>query len=132
MNIEQEIKKIKYHQKLMLTMFLHDDPERFSFYHQIIDFDLDEQIEKTILNIISLFNKRLSQDSDFSFEKDYFNSINFKVVYDCNVKPTIEEYESYLKEIDIPINPKYLLMAINKQKELDNACQFLLEQYSEK
>ncbi|CAI8876972.1 DUF1878 family protein [Bacillus pseudomycoides] len=132
MNIEQEIKKIKYHQKLMLTMFLHDDSERFAFYHQIIDFDLDEQIEKTILNIISLFNKRLSQDSNFSFEKDYFNSINFKAIYDCNVKPTIEEYESYLKEIDLPINPKYLLMAINKQKELDNACQFLLEQYSEK
>ncbi|HHT7178889.1 TPA: DUF1878 family protein, partial [Bacillus cereus] len=56
MGLEQEIKKLKYHQKLMLTMFLNDDPEKFAFYHQIINFDLDEQAEKSILNIISLFN----------------------------------------------------------------------------
>lgn len=132
MGLEQEIKKLKYHQKLMLTMFLNDDPEKFAFYHQIINFDLDEQAEKSILNIISLFNKRLSKNDNFNFEKDYFNSIGLKVIYDYNLNPTIEEYESYLEEMGIPMNSKYLLMAINKQNESDDACQYLLEQYNKK
>ncbi|MBD2786834.1 DUF1878 domain-containing protein, partial [Xenorhabdus sp. 3] len=68
----------------------------------------------------------------FDFEKEFFDSISLQVIYDCNVKPTIEEYEGYLKAINIPINPKYLLMAINKQKESDNVCEFLLEKYKEK
>lgn len=132
MNIEQEISKLKYHKELMLTMFLHEDPDKFFFYHQIINYDLERKDEKAILKIISLFNKRLSKKNTFDFEKEFFDSINLQVIYDCNVKPTIEEYENYLKAINIPIEPKYLLMAINKQKESDNACEFLLKEYSKK
>ncbi|MBD2816990.1 DUF1878 domain-containing protein, partial [Xenorhabdus sp. Flor] len=111
---------------------LHENPDKFSFYHQIINHDLEKKDEIAILNIISLFNKRLSNENTFDFEKEFFDSISLQVIYDCNVKPTIEEYEGYLKAINIPINPKYLLMAINKQKESDNVCEFLLEKYKEK
>ncbi|MEB8720686.1 DUF1878 family protein, partial [Bacillus cereus] len=128
----QEISKLKYHKELMLTMLLHENPDKFSFYHQIINHDLEKKDEIAILNIISLFNKRLSNENTFDFEKEFFDSISLQVIYDCNVKPTIEEYEGYLKAINIPINPKYLLMAINKQKESDNVCEFLLEKYKEK
>ena len=31
MNIEQEISKLKYHKKIMLTMILHEDSDRFAF-----------------------------------------------------------------------------------------------------
>lgn len=132
MNIEQEISKLKYHKKIMLTMILHEDSDRFAFYHQIINYDLEQKDEKAILKIISLFNKRLSNKNMFDLEKEFFDSINLQVVYDCSVKPTIEEYEIYLKAINIPIEPKYLLMAIKKQQESNNACEFLLEQYSKK
>ena len=68
------------------------------------------------MKIISLFNKRLSNKNMFDLEKEFFDSINLQVVYDCSVKPTIEEYEIYLKAINIPIEPKYLLMAIKNSK----------------
>ena len=116
MNIEQEISKLKYHKKIMLTMILHEDSDRFAFYHQIINYDLEQKDEKAILKIISLFNKRLSNKNMFDLEKEFFDSINLQVVYDCSVKPTIEEYEIYLKAINIPIEPKYLLMAIKNSK----------------
>jgi len=132
MNVEQEIFKLKYHKELMLTMLLHENPDRFFFYHQIINYDLERKDEKAILNIISLFNTRLSNESTFDLEKDFFDSISLQVIYDCSINPTIEEYETYLKAINIPIEPKYLLMAINKQRESDRACEFLLEQYSKK
>ncbi len=132
MNIEQEILKLKYHKELMLTMLLHEDSEKFAFYHQIINYDLERKDEKAILNIISLFNKRLSEENNFDFEKEFFDSISLQVIYDCNIKPTIDEYEAYLKTLNVPMNPKYLLMAINRQHESNNACQFLLEQYSKK
>ncbi|MGH0950733.1 DUF1878 family protein [Bacillus mycoides] len=132
MNVEQEISKLKYHKELMLTMLLHENPDKFFFYHQIINYDLERKDEKAILNIISLFNTRLSNESTFDFEKVFFDSINLQAIYDCSIKPTIEEYETYLKAINIPIEPKYLLMAINKQRESDGACEFLLEQYSKR
>lgn len=116
MNIEQEISKLKYHKKIMLTMILHEDSDRFAFYHQIINYDAEQKDEKAILKIISLFNKRLSNKNMFDLEKEFFDSINLQVVYDCSVKPTIEEYEIYLKAINIPIEPKYLLMAIKNSK----------------
>ena len=46
MNIEQEISKLKYHKKIMLTMILHEDSDRFAFYHQIINYDLEQKDEK--------------------------------------------------------------------------------------
>ncbi|PEQ05042.1 DUF1878 family protein [Bacillus toyonensis] len=132
MNFEQEILKLKYHKKLMLTMLLHEDSEKFAFYHQLINYDLEAKDEKAILNIISLFNKRLSKENNFDLEKEFFNSISLQVIYDYNIKPTIDEYQSYLKALNIPMNPKYLLMAINKQHDSNKACEYLLEQYSKK
>ncbi|MEV2479122.1 DUF1878 domain-containing protein [Paenibacillus larvae] len=114
----------------MEPSFLHNYTDStFAFYHQIINYDLDEQIEKSVLCIISLFNNRLSKNDNLRFEKDYFDSIGLDVIYDVDVTPTIDEYESYLQKLSIPIDPKYLLMAINKQKESDDACQYLLQQY---
>lgn len=129
MDFEQEILKLKYHKKLMLTMVLHEDSEKFAFYHQIINYDLEEKDEKAILSIISLFNKRLSEENNFDLEKEFFNSISLQVIYDSNIKPTVDEYQSYLHTLNIPMNPKYLLMAINKQQDSNKACQYLLEQY---
>ncbi|MEV2969132.1 DUF1878 domain-containing protein, partial [Paenibacillus larvae] len=65
----------------------------------------------------------------YEYGSFHFLEPSFLHNYTDSTTPTIDEYESYLQKLSIPIDPKYLLMAINKQKESDDACQYLLQQY---
>lgn len=132
MDIMQELKRIKYHQKLLLMISTHENPDSLSFFSQIIDWDLEKKDEKTIRHIMCLFDKRLSKEESFDLEIEFFKSINLEVNYNISDIPTLEEFSSYLNALQIEITPKYLLYALKKQGLYENSCEFLLEQYRKK
>lgn len=50
--MNNEIKKIKYHQKILLIIATADDREKTLFFQNIIAFDISEQEVKSILEFV--------------------------------------------------------------------------------
>ncbi|MGM0217634.1 hypothetical protein [Enterococcus sp. AZ126] len=72
-NIQNELLKIKYHQKLLLMITLEENKEETLFFQGVIDFDLSEIQVKNIIEIV--------QDGEIDDLKNYLlkENINFDI-----------------------------------------------------
>lgn len=63
--MNNEIEKIKYHQKMLLIIATSDDSEKTLFFQNIIAFDVSEQEVKSILEFV--------QEQDANGLKNFIN-----------------------------------------------------------
>lgn len=95
--MNNEIAKIKYHQKILLIIATSDDSEKTHFFQNIIAFDVSEQEVKSILGFV--------QEKDSTGLKKFIN--DNQLSYD---------FETILSDL---ISQD---MLVNKSKEMLNNC----------
>jgi hypothetical protein len=127
--LENEIKKIKYHQKLLLNIASHENPEEVYFFQQIISYDLDEEQVNSLLNLFSSIENILEQKNTFdSSQIDYFKSLGIHIDINLITNENIIEYlEECIQVLKINIPLKYLLHGLKKQYMFIGFCDNLLQ-----
>ncbi|NPC93064.1 DUF1878 family protein [Bacillus sp. WMMC1349] len=131
MNLEREIELLKYQNHLLKTIINGDE---FPFFMFALDHNLNEKQVNAVLEILSIFSYRLSEDKDFKEYKEDKAKEKFKE-FDISIerilkdeRPTREEFEGYKSKI-LPASAesKYLLMSLQRQHIQPDVCGFLLQ-----
>jgi len=123
LEIKNSLEKRRYHQKLLLDIACHEDPDELLFFQQIIMYDLHEKQVNLLLDVLQYLKlNKISSDESIQELKEF----------DINVEPltTEEDKLNFLEKsaqklkINIPI--KYLLLSLQKQHILEETCNKLL------
>lgn len=125
----EEIKNIltkrRYHEKILLNIACHDNPDELLFFQQIISYDLDEKQVKSLLNVLSYL-----QDNKYPSEEIIKELKEFNIIIDKPILTVENDMLEFLNDsmeklkIDIPL--KYLLLSLKKQEILMEISQKLL------
>lgn len=125
----EEIKNIltkrRYHEKILLNIACHDNPDELLFFQQIISYDLDEKQVKSLLNVLSYL-----QDNKYPSEEIIKELKELNIIIDKPFLTVENDMLEFLNDsmeklkIDIPL--KYLLLSLKKQEILMEISQKLL------
>lgn len=125
----EEIKNIltkrRYHEKILLNIACHDNPDELLFFQQIISYDLDEKQVKLLLNVLSYLQDNKCPSEEIVKELKEFDIIidNPYLTVEMDMLEFLRDSMEKLK-IDIPL--KYLLLSLEKQEILMGISQKLL------
>ena len=127
--MEKELKKIKYHQKILLNIMTYEEPDSALFFHKIIDYDLDEFQVNSLIKLLTIFEEYLNKNTPFSKEtikelKKIGLAINNDFLCEENI---LSEFEKCITTLGINIKIKYLLLSLKKQYLHENLCNQLLK-----
>lgn len=125
--IKYNQEKIKYHQKILLHIAIHEDPEEVIFFQQIISYDLDEKQVNSIIKLLSILAEEPNEkmiDEDIKFFKELGIELNQTALSSENVIDNLKIYLEILK-IEIPL--KYLLLSLKRQQIQKETCINLLK-----
>ena len=138
MNIEKEIRQLKYQIKLLKYMVNDDE---FPFFMYALNFEFEETQVNALLKIISAFDYRLNYSSKHhnyhELNKDDETLKTLLKTYQIDTYeiyktelPTISEFKHYLNCIfaDKEINAKHLILSLKRQSIYKELCDFLLNQ----
>ncbi|MDM5214970.1 DUF1878 family protein [Peribacillus sp. NJ4] len=118
-----EFKKMKYHQKLLLTIALDKNPEQYTFFHFILNNDLSEKDSKVIFDILhALENKK-----EGTYQKGKYEGVIASLLGD-NPSVSMDTFEKSLLHVNIDVNPIYLIRSLRNQYFQVDLCNYLLEQ----
>lgn len=118
-----EFKKMKYHQKLLLTIALDKNPEQYTFFHFILNNDLSEKDSKVIFDILhALENKK-----EGTYQKGKYEGVIASLLGD-NPSVSMDTFEKSLLHVNIDVNPIYLIKSLRNQYFQVDLCNYLLEQ----
>ncbi|MFC9538541.1 hypothetical protein ACFTQ7_01505 [Lysinibacillus sp. NPDC056959] len=123
--IKNNLEKRRYHQKLLLDIACHENPDELPFFQQIIMYDLDEKQENLLLEVLQYLNhNKISSNERIQQLKEFDIKINdISLVTDEDKLKFFGDCIQKLK-IDIPL--KYLLLSLEKQNILIEVCKRLL------
>ncbi|MGG3943712.1 hypothetical protein ABEV54_20010 [Peribacillus psychrosaccharolyticus] len=119
--------KIKYHQKMLLHIATHEDPDEVLFFQQIISYDLDEKQVDTIIKLLCILAEEPNEkmiDEDIKYFKELGIELNQNALSSENVIGNLKLYLEILK-IEIPL--KYLLLSLKRQHIQEETCINLLK-----
>lgn len=117
MDIINQIKKIKYHQKLLLTIALDEEPEQYSFFHFVMNNDLSEKDSKIILNLLQIFEDKRN---NVEIEIGEFNLLETDFIV------SFDTFKTTLQKANINVEYTYLLKALKRQNIQVGLCDYLL------
>ncbi|MFI8685977.1 DUF1878 family protein [Rossellomorea sp. NPDC077527] len=119
--IVEQINKLKYHQRLLLTISMDEEPEQYSFFHMIINHDLSEKDTKIIVGLLqTLEEKRVNNTISDKHEK----SILALLEKDFSV--TLDTFQNALNKANLDLDPVHLLKALKRQHICIELCDYLL------
>ncbi|KOS66399.1 hypothetical protein AEA09_16750 [Lysinibacillus contaminans] len=136
MNIEEEIRQLKYQIKLLKYMVNDDE---FPFFMYALNFEFEETQVKALLKIISAFDYRLKNNyhdyhelnKDDEALKTLLKTYHIDIyeIYKTEL-PTITEFKHYLNCIfaDKEINAKHVISSLKGQSIYKELCDYLLNQ----
>lgn len=119
---KEEIAKLKYHQKLLLTIALDDEPSAYSFYHFVINNDLSENETNSILKILLLFSNKVNSEKISASELTEIE--NF---ISSDFSPSFSEFEKSVHKVNSKINVIHLLKSLARQNIYVDICNLLLK-----
>ncbi|KPN96056.1 DUF1878 family protein [Lysinibacillus sp. ZYM-1] len=140
MNVEQEIRQLKYQIKLLKFMVNDDE---FPFFMYALDNEFEETQVNAVMKILSAFYYRLNERNDNNFHsyhelnkddeslktllKTY--QIDTLEIYKTEL-PSISEFEHYLNCIyhNKEINAKHFILNLKRQSIYKELCDYLLNQ----
>lgn len=123
-NIIEQIDKLKYHQKLLLTIAMDETPEQYSFFHMIINHNLSEKDSKIILSLLQIFEEKRQ---NHKIEEDKYESSILTLLED-DFSVTLDTFQNVLNRANLNLNPIYLLKALKKQHINVELCDYLLNE----
>ncbi|MFE4077070.1 DUF1878 family protein [Peribacillus sp. YIM B13477] len=118
-----EFKKMKYHQKLLLTIALDKNPEQYTFFHFILNNDLSENDTKVIFDILHA----LEDKKEGTYQKGKYEAAIASLLGD-NPSVSMDTFEKALLHVNIDVNPIYLIKSLRNQYFQVDFCNYLLEQ----
>lgn len=122
-NMLDEFNKMKYHQKLLLTIALDKKPEQYTYFHFIMNHDLSERDSKVIFDILHA----LEDKKEGIYQKDKYEEVIASFLGD-NPSVSMETFENALLHVNIDVNPIYLLKSLKNQYIQVDFCNYLLEE----
>ncbi|PUB12196.1 DUF1878 family protein [Paenisporosarcina sp. OV554] len=118
-----ELNKLKYHQKLLLTIALDKEPEQYTYFHFIINHDLSEKDSKVTFDILhALGDKR-----EGIYQKGKYQEVIASLLGD-NPSVSMDTFENALLHVNIDVNPIYLIKSLRDQYIQVDLCNYLLEE----
>ncbi|MED3796132.1 hypothetical protein ACU64V_09570 [Lysinibacillus capsici] len=121
--IKNSLEKRRYHQKLLLDIACHENPDELLFFQQIIMYDLDEKQVSLLLEVLQYLKlNKISSDTSIQELKEF--DINVEHLTTEEDKLIFLEKSAQKLKINIPI--KYLLLSLQKQQILQETCKKLL------
>lgn len=125
--IKYNQEKMKYHQKMLLNITVHEDPDEVLFFQQIISYDLDEKQVNSIIKLLSIISEESNKIINEEDSK-YFNELGIELNQDMlSSQNIIKNLEIYLEILKIEIPLKYLLLSLKKQHIQEATCINLLK-----
>ncbi|MCK1994933.1 DUF1878 family protein [Peribacillus muralis] len=122
-NMLDELNKVKYHQKLLLTIALDNNPEQYTYFHFIMNHDLSEKDSKVIFHLLhALEDKR-----EGIYQKDKYEAGIASLLGD-NPSVSIDTIEKALLHVNLDVNPVYLIKSMRDQYILVDLCNYLLQE----
>jgi len=118
-----EFKKMKYHQKLLLSIALDKNPEQYTFFHFILNNDLSEKDSKVIFDILHA----LEDKKEGTYQKGKYEAGIASLLGD-NPSVSMDTFEKVLLHVNIDVNPIYLIKSLRNQYFQVDLCNYLLEQ----
>ncbi|WP_164855050.1 DUF1878 family protein [Peribacillus frigoritolerans] len=118
-----EFKKMKYHQKLLLTIALDKDSEQYTFFHFILNNDQSEKDSKVIFEILHA----LEDIKEGTYKKGKYEAAITSLLGD-NPSVSMDIFEKALLHVNIDVNPIYLIKSLRNQYLQVDLCNYLLEQ----
>ncbi|MGW8428608.1 hypothetical protein ACWGJQ_24670 [Peribacillus simplex] len=140
MNIEKEIRQLKYQIKLLKFMVNGDE---FPFFMYALDNEFEETQVNALMKIILAFDYRLNEGSDniyhsyHELNKDDESLKTLLKTYQIDTYeiyktelPSISEFKHYLNCIfaDKEINVKHFILNLKRQSIHKELCDYLLNQ----
>lgn len=123
--IKNTLIKRRYHQKLLLNIACHDNPDELLFFQQIISYDLDEKQVKSLLNVLLYL-----QDNKYPSEGIIKELKEFDIVINEPYLTTeidmLEFLNNSMKKLKVDIPLKYLLISLERQSILTEISKKLL------
>ncbi|GEM_PF-5086554 len=122
--IKKTLEKRRYHQKILLDIACHENPDELFFFQQIIMYDLDEKQVKLLLAVLQY----LEHDKIFSIEKTQeLEEFDIKIKdIPIMIEEKLKLLEDCIQKLKIDIPLKYLLLSLEKQNILSGVCKNLL------
>lgn len=118
-----EINKLKYHQRLLLTIALDKEPEQYTYFHFIMNHDLSEEDSKLIFDILHALGDKMEGIYE---ESKYHESIRTFLGDDPLL--SMKTFEDALFHVNIEVDPTYLIKSLRNQYIQVELCNYLLEE----
>lgn len=118
---QTQYEKLKFHQGLILTIALDQEPEQYAYFHFVINNDISENESKLIIKMLRAINEKHNNKNLESYSGEV------KKLLDENFSVSIDSFKKGLIKLGLNVNEIYLLKALRQQRIEKNICDHLLK-----